>query len=342
MIIYRPRPALAALAAGLMLLTLAAASQADVPGLISYQGRLTDSAGQPVPDGTYTMDFAVYGSATGGTAVWQETGRPVNVSGGVFTTVLGKGTPLPEAGLPSPAWLETKVGGVTLSPRVQLTSSPFALRSLIAEQVLPTGAVTSLNSIKGDVTLQAGDNISLSQSGNTITLSGLSIPNPLPVSQSGPWQVGITGSPSVNVANTPVVRLDPSQNTVKAPTQGNFIQLWTWAQTVGPGERVMSPIIDCTGYRELRLQLRLADNYSQPELIKVRVYLRVPPVNLLLGTADWANTTTTPVIGGNFTRSGNVCLLTVPVMGPEMVIEIENQRSWNIIVTNYSTAYLVN
>jgi hypothetical protein len=108
-------------------------------------------------------------------------------------------TPLPSQGFPETSWLETRVAGTPLAPRVRLVSAPYALRAGSADQVPPSAAVTSLNSLTGNVTLAAGDNISLTQSGSTITLSGLNIPNPLPVSQSGAWNVGITGTPGTEL-----------------------------------------------------------------------------------------------------------------------------------------------
>ncbi len=334
---------------------------ADVPRQISYQGRLTDESGQALPNGSYVMDFAIYPSPTGGTPVWEETGRVVAVSGGLFTTMLGKDQPLPSAGLPATAWLETRVGGVTLTPRVLLVSAPFALRSLTAEQVLPDAAVTSLNSLKGDVTLAAGDNISITQSGNTITLAGLNIPNPLPVSQSGPWSVGITGSPSVNVANSPAVRIDTSQNTVridtsqntvridasqntvKTTTQSNFIRLWSSSVTVPSGGVLVSPNIACDGYKELRFKLTLIGVYSQPELIRINIrYLGSGSTWGLLATGNFATPTVQPIPYANFQVPGYVAMFFVPTIAPTMRVEIVNNRSSDIIVTPECSVYLVN
>lgn len=333
----------------------------DVPRQISYQGRLTDTAGQPVSDGSYMMDFAIYPSQSGGTPVWQESGRVVSVSGGLFTTLLGKEAPLPDSGLPVTAWLETKVNGFPLSPRVRLVSVPFALRSLTAEQVLPDAAVTSLNSLKGDVTLAAGDNISITQSGNTITLAGLNIPNPLPVSQSGSWNVGITGIPSVNVANSPAVRIDTSQNTVridtsqnavridasqntvKTTTQSNFIRFWSSNVTVPAGGTLTSPNIECDGYKELRFKLVLLGAYSQPDLIRINIrYQTANNAWGLLATGNFATPSVQPIPHANFQVPGYVAMFFVPTIGPTIRVEIVNNRSSDIIVTPECSVYMVN
>jgi hypothetical protein len=37
---------------------------------VSHQGRLTDANGNPVADGTYTMQFQLYDARSGGTMLW--------------------------------------------------------------------------------------------------------------------------------------------------------------------------------------------------------------------------------------------------------------------------------
>ena len=51
--------------------------------------------GAPVPDGTYSMQFAIYGVPTGGTALWSETNPSVQVKVGLFATLLGSIVNLP-------------------------------------------------------------------------------------------------------------------------------------------------------------------------------------------------------------------------------------------------------
>ena len=48
-------------------------SSAQVPGLIPFQAVLTDSTGALVDDGNYTVTFAFYSAAAGGTSLWSET-----------------------------------------------------------------------------------------------------------------------------------------------------------------------------------------------------------------------------------------------------------------------------
>ena len=64
---------------------------------INYQGKLTDSSNEIVADGTYAMEFSLYTTLTGGTAVWTETlsgANEVQVTDGLFSVMLGSTTSL--------------------------------------------------------------------------------------------------------------------------------------------------------------------------------------------------------------------------------------------------------
>ena len=66
---------------------------AQVPQKMSYQGVLTDSDGNLVADGTYTMNFRLYTIAEGGKALWVES-QVVQISNGIFNVNLGEINPL--------------------------------------------------------------------------------------------------------------------------------------------------------------------------------------------------------------------------------------------------------
>ncbi|MDH7481371.1 MAG: hypothetical protein QHH26_05255 [Armatimonadota bacterium] len=132
-----------------VLLALAASSVTAqaVPNAISYQGKLTDSTGQIVPDGDYQIQFKLYSEASGGTAFWTSTKKTVRTSGGVFTTEIEPITPADIAGHED-IWLEIVVGdpGVALSPRIKLYSTPFSIRA--GDLVLPySGSASSANAV---------------------------------------------------------------------------------------------------------------------------------------------------------------------------------------------------
>jgi hypothetical protein len=107
---------------------------AEVPQLISYQGRLTDG-GKPVADSTYSVKFTIYDDL-GGTALWTQT-QNVTTSGGVFSVLLGSVTPITPALLAGPVrYLGIKVGSnAEMWPPSQLVSTPYALISDSARTV---------------------------------------------------------------------------------------------------------------------------------------------------------------------------------------------------------------
>ncbi len=97
-----------------------------IPRLLSYQGRLTDSLGNPVPDGNYQLTFRLYTQETGGTPFWTEA-QTVLVRNGLFSVLLGSITPitsLPDAGV---LYLSLQVGAeAELTPRLRIVSSAYA------------------------------------------------------------------------------------------------------------------------------------------------------------------------------------------------------------------------
>ena len=59
----------AALCAAMIAIT-ASGAIAAVPSSITYQGKLTDSTGVPVPDGSRAMTFKIYDLQSGGVLLW--------------------------------------------------------------------------------------------------------------------------------------------------------------------------------------------------------------------------------------------------------------------------------
>ena len=59
----------------------------QVPQLLNYQGKLTDSNGQLL-NGTNFITFYIYNQAAGGTALWTEL-QQVEVENGIYNVLLG-------------------------------------------------------------------------------------------------------------------------------------------------------------------------------------------------------------------------------------------------------------
>jgi len=104
-------------------------------GTIAYQGRLADSAGDPITD-TVNMEFRLYDVTAGGAPLWSElwTGaNAVRVSDGLFNVMLGSLTQIDQADIAGhdQLWLGITVGtDDEMTPRVQLGSVPFAVQAL--------------------------------------------------------------------------------------------------------------------------------------------------------------------------------------------------------------------
>lgn len=118
--------------AGLLLVVqVASARQVPAPTqpetppqtLISYQGTLTDPAGNPI-NGTLSMAFALYGSLSGTDLKWGPEFQDVEVSNGLFHVLLGSVTPIDPADLYllGNLYLDITVNGEHLTPREVLGS----------------------------------------------------------------------------------------------------------------------------------------------------------------------------------------------------------------------------
>ena len=107
----------------------------QIPQLIAYQGKLTDSTGRPVNDGKYVMVFSLYADFLG-SSFWQET-QTVETKGGLFNVLLGSSVPISIDAVPQ--------GGCYLGMRVlpsaqefhrqRIVSVPFAFQADNSAQV---------------------------------------------------------------------------------------------------------------------------------------------------------------------------------------------------------------
>jgi hypothetical protein len=114
--------------AGLLALLLAGGSTA-APSVIHHQGRLLDDAGTPM-EGSVTLTFALYASATDPTPVWAESHSGVPLQDGLFHVLLGGESSLDPSTFTTDLWLGMRVEGESeLSPRLRLGSVPHAFRA---------------------------------------------------------------------------------------------------------------------------------------------------------------------------------------------------------------------
>lgn len=168
-----------------------------------YQGRL--SSGSTAQTGSFDFRFVLWDSVTGGAPVGQaRTNLGVAAVNGLFATPIDFGSAVFDG---SPRWLEIGVRSspeqsfVPLTPRQPLAPTPYALHAETAgtvadgavgsaalaagavqgdklaagavgsDKLAAGAAVKSLNGIKDDVVLAAGNNVTLNRSGNTLTIA---------------------------------------------------------------------------------------------------------------------------------------------------------------------------
>ena len=114
---------------------------ADVPGLVNYQGYLTDSNGDPLTD-FMDMEFTIWDDAVStdpGNLKWTETwtgAAKVLVEDGYYSALLGTYESFCAVFAENDdLWLQVQVGVETLSPRKRIASAAYAQRSPDLRQI---------------------------------------------------------------------------------------------------------------------------------------------------------------------------------------------------------------
>ncbi len=141
-------------------MTLTAVISADVPQLINYQGRLTDSSGEPVPDGTSSIHFAFFDDSIRGVLLWEETHPDVPILNGMFSVLLGSNDPIDPFQCNSffDVYVEVTVGGgEPSSPRLRLAPVPSAMIA---------------HSIRGDIETDEGSILVKNSDGDSLVYIG--------------------------------------------------------------------------------------------------------------------------------------------------------------------------
>jgi hypothetical protein len=115
----------------------------SVPQLINYQGRLTDSSGQPLDGVTVDLKFSFYGSESGDTVFLSVLQEDVQITGGIYHVLIGSGTITPgtESTLTdvfqkhSEVWMGVKVDtDPEMTPLSRISSVSYSMMSDMAAQ----------------------------------------------------------------------------------------------------------------------------------------------------------------------------------------------------------------
>jgi hypothetical protein len=160
-------------------LSAAILSNAQVPRLINYQGKLTDTSGNPV-DGSHSILFSIYNAETGGSVLWSEV-QTVTVIDGLFSVLLGSVSPIPYSVFHElETYLELKFGSdPAMTPRQRLVSVGYAMHSENTDKLDGHDAADFVRSVdgvapeNGNIDFIEGSNITIERDfqDKTITIS---------------------------------------------------------------------------------------------------------------------------------------------------------------------------
>ncbi len=197
-------------------LTMTGAAQTTA---FTYQGRFIDAAMPQPTNGSYAMSFKMFDAAAGGNQVGATIILPaVQVANGVFTVSLD----YTSASFDGTArFLEVTVGNTVLNPRQEITSAPYAITAqralratdslnlggIPADQYVTGQVVRSVNNLSDNVLLAAGANITITPSGNTLTIAataggGSGINNQTSLQTTANFNIDGTGAANIFNAAT--------------------------------------------------------------------------------------------------------------------------------------------
>jgi hypothetical protein len=113
--------------AALVVALVSTVALAEIPRVIGYQGRITENTGNPVANGTYSMQFRIYDAETGGTLLWNSGTLSIETNAGVFSVMLGEsGQPVLTLPFDQDYWLLVTYRGEDQLPRKRLGSVGYA------------------------------------------------------------------------------------------------------------------------------------------------------------------------------------------------------------------------
>ena len=137
---------------------------AEIPHLISYQGRLTNTAGAPVPNGTYSVTFRLYTQEAGGPDIWSET-HSVTATDGIFEVLMGSNASL-DLPFDVQYYLGIQVGSdPEMTPRQKLSSSGYAYRAAEADHAIEAVNAETVSGIEVSATPEPNKLIALDAEG---------------------------------------------------------------------------------------------------------------------------------------------------------------------------------
>lgn len=147
-------------------------SQSSEGGIV-IQGVLRNQANSAVPDGAYSLTFAIYTQKEGGTALWTSPQQTIEVKNGVFSSVLGGFSADVTFSTQYFAGITVSGMGGELNPRIELTAAAYAFGIVGGENKVGGDGNVGIGSLQPTEKLEVAGNLKISgflESGDSLSL----------------------------------------------------------------------------------------------------------------------------------------------------------------------------
>jgi hypothetical protein len=218
-------------------------TQAANPNLINFQGKVVNSDGTNVTNGTYTFRFRLYTSTaptdagnacSANTCKWEES-KSVTVTNGVFQTELGDTTTMIDVSQFTDLYLGVKFNNDAageMSPRVHLDSAAYALNSDKLGGIAASGFVQLGATQSGNINIGTGTITSGSINGQTIGSSAI-FAGTMAIQGASALTLGTaTTAPGVIIFKTGGANTVTFQGPTSNPTSSYVLKLPTTAPSL--------------------------------------------------------------------------------------------------------------
>ncbi len=185
---------------------------------LSVQGVIRKSDGSAVSDGIKPLTFTLWNAPAGGTLKHAEIIN-VQITGGIYSTLLGNGTTHLDAAFDETYYLGVQVdGGPELIPRAQLSAAPYTLAIKGLTNIFPSnGSVgIGITTVAADAKLQVNGNIRVKNDASIMGLDQLVGFNDLRLYGDA------TGGPDIYINHTGNVGIGTSAPVQKLEVNGGF------------------------------------------------------------------------------------------------------------------------
>jgi len=230
---------------------------AGVPPSVNLHGRLTNSAGAATV-GSVSMNFTIYDAYTNGNILWTNTTNVVTDSNGIYNVILNNLDAVPFS---AQYYLGIKVGSdAEMSPRINLTSAPYAMRANVSEGLLCSSCQVGIGTITPSSRLEVGKLANT----NEVNLSGVLYVN----STSGNVGIGTTTPNAIDASagktlhvkdggtGWGTIKIEGQNPNLRLRTTRTGLQQWTiWGALNTASDFAISESTDGTGVGTTRFTI---------------------------------------------------------------------------------------